>query len=142
MTPLQKHRSTVAVLIGAAVGNGISYAVLFVCGFFFLWYLVASGVPADQAYVKAHESTGYLAFAHIVAFACLLPGGVWTAKLSQVAPVRNAFIAGLVVSALTLLAYFMPYDLPAPNWSRAVAVLCPIFAYLVGAHLHGRKSAA
>ena len=143
MTPPRKHKSTVAVLVGAAIGNGISYAVLFVCGFFFLWYLVACGVPADQAYTKAHESTGYLGFAHTVAFVCLVPGGIWTAKLShEEALMRNALIAGLAISALTLLAYFMPYELPAPNWSRVVAVFTPILAYLVGARIHARKSAA
>ena len=55
---------------------------------------------------------------------------------------RVIVLAGLIVCTLTLLAYLMPYDTPAPSWSRIVAILSPLPAYLIGAVLHNRKSAA
>lgn len=142
MPDTPKNSATVAVVIGAAIGNGLAYAVLFVSGLVFVWYLVACGVPAELAYMRAHESVGYLIFAHTLAVASLVPGGYWTARLSSTSRIRNAVLAGLIVCTLTLLAYLMPYDIPAPWWSRVAAILSPLPAYLIGAVLHNRKSAA
>jgi len=135
-----QFRSAVAVFVGAAVGNGLAYAVLFTAGLVFLWYLVATGVPGNEVHAKAHQSTGYLLFAHILAFACLLPGGYWTARLSAKSSLRNAAFAGLIVCTLTFLAYLVPYDLPAPWWSRLVGILAPLPAFVLGAALYKRAA--
>jgi hypothetical protein len=135
-SPQRGPSAGTAVVIGAAVGNGLSYAVLFTCGLVFLWVLVFSGIPANDAYAKAHESTAYLLFAHSLGFACLVPGGVWTAKLSLDSHVRNALWAGVLVSLFAFLANFVPYYVPIPWWSRIASVALPVPAFLLGALLH------
>ncbi len=123
----------VAIVIGAAIGNGLSYAVLFVFGLIFLWTLVAGGIPGNEAYVQAYESTAYLLFAHAVGFLCLLPGGAWTAKLSGRSCIRNAAIAGCLVAVVALLSNLVPYYVPIPFWSRLASVLLPVPAFVMGA---------
>jgi hypothetical protein len=126
-------RPAVAIVIGAAIGNGLSYAVLFVLGLLFLWVLVAQGVSGNDSYAKAYESNSYLLFAHAVSFLCLLPGGAWTAKLSEASRVRNAALAGLLVALVGVLGNLVPYDLPIPLWSRLATALLPVPAFVVGA---------
>ncbi len=140
LSTTNKPRTAIAVVIGAAVGNGLSYSVLFVSGLVFLWILVLSGVPANDAYSRAYESTPYLLFAHALGFACLVPGGSWAAKLSYHAPVRNALLAGLLVALFTLLSNFVPYYLPIPWWSRLASVAAPVPAFLLGALLQRRAA--
>jgi hypothetical protein len=130
---LARSSDITAILVGAAVGNGSAYAVLFVLGGVFLWMLTLSGVPSAQLYVRAYQSTGYLLFAHLAGAAACLPGGYWAARLSESRPVRNAIIAGCLVSLLALCAYVVPYELPGPFWSHAASVILPIPAFLLGA---------
>ena len=125
--------SGTAVLIGAAIGNGISYAVLFVFGLVFLWSLALQGVPTQDLYVKAYQSTSYLAFAHIVGFLCLIPGGYWSARLSPNKPLLAALLAGGIVAAFTATTNLIPYELPIPLWSRITSVVAAIPAFGLGA---------
>lgn len=122
-----------AIVIGAAIGIGLNYVVLFVFGLIFLWLLVAGGISGTEAYVKAYESIAYLLFAHTVGFLSLLPGGAWTAKLSGRSRILNAAIAGSLVAVVALLGNFVPYDVPIPFWSRLASVLLPIPAFVMGA---------
>jgi hypothetical protein len=82
--------SAMAILLGAAIGNGIAYAVLSVCGVVFLWVLTAQGVPAQELYVRAYQSNSYLLFAHVVGLVCLLPGGYWGARAVRAIPRRSS----------------------------------------------------
>jgi len=125
--------SSAAVLLGAAIGNGIAYAVLFVCGLVFLWVLTAQGVPTQELYTRAYKSNSYLIFAHAVGLVCLLPGGYWTARLSRERPFLNALLAGILVSALALIQNLVPYNLPIPFWSRIASAVIPIPTFLLGA---------
>ena len=129
-------KPSTAVFIGAAVGMALSYVVLFVFGLIFLWALVAQGVPGNESYARAYESTPYLVFAHLVGFLCLLPGGLWTARLSANTSVRHALYAGLLVTLFALIGNLVPYYLPIPFWSKIASVLLPIPAFLIGARLH------
>jgi len=140
LSTTSKPHTAIAVVIGAAIGNGLSYAVLFVSGTVFLWVLVLSGVPANDVYSRAYESTPYLLFAHTLGFAFLVPGGIWAAKLSYHSHLRNALLAGLLVALFTLLSNFVPYYLPIPWWSRTLSVVAPIFAFLLGALLQRRAA--
>jgi hypothetical protein len=133
-------RPAAAVLIGAAIGNSLSYAVLFVLGLFFLWVLVAQGIPGNDAFARAYESTRYLVFAHLVGFLCLVPGGLWAARLSETSHIRNATLAGLLVAGFALLGNLVPYYLPIPLWSRVASVLLPVPAFVVGAVLQRRAA--
>lgn len=137
---VQSVSSATAVLVGAAIGNGLSYAVLFVFGLLYLWVLVAQGVPGNDAYARAYESMPYLVFAHLVGFLCLVPGGVWAAKLSSNSHIRNAALAGLLVAVFALLGNLVPYYLPVPVWSRVASVLLPLPAFLLGAVLQRRAA--
>jgi len=130
--------SQTAVLVGAAVGNGVSYAALFLMSLVFLWVLRAQGVAPQELYVRAYQSTGYLLFAHAVAFLCCAPGGYWSARLGPARPYLNAALAGSIVSALALSANLMPYDLPIPLWSRIASVVIPLPAFLLGARWQRR----
>ncbi len=132
------YRHVTAVVIGAAIGNGLSYAVLFALGLVFLWVLAWQGVPVAELYARAYASTPYLLFAHVVGFACLLPGGVWASKLSASSHHRNALLAGLLVAFLGVLANLLPYELPIPLWSRVATVFLPVLAFPLGARLHKR----
>jgi hypothetical protein len=132
-TNLRPVGHKVAIVIGAAIGNGLSYAVLFICGLVFLWTLVAKGIPGNEAYTQAYKSVAYLLFAHTVGFVCMLPGGAWTAKLSVRCCKRNAAIAGSLVAVLTLLSNLIPYYVPIPFWSRLLSFLLPIPAFVAGA---------
>ncbi|MCR6480699.1 hypothetical protein NU688_31410 [Variovorax sp. ZS18.2.2] len=134
-------RPVTAVLIGAAVGNALSYVVLFIFGLVFLWVLVAHGVPGNESYARAYESTSYLLFAHVVGFLCLLPGGLWAAKLSESSHIRNAVVAGALVAAFVLLGNLVPYSLPIPLWSRVASVVLPVPAFILGAMLQRRSEA-
>jgi hypothetical protein len=128
-----KVGSSAAIAFGAAVGNGIAYAVLSGCGLVFLWALVAQGVPTQELYSRAYQSNFYLIFAHVVGLGCLVPGGYWTARLSREGPFRNAWLAGLLISVFSLAQNLVPYNLPIPFWSRIVSVAIPIPAFLLGA---------
>ena len=134
--PLNEHvpsSSGTAVLVGAAIGYGISYAVLFVLGLVFLWALVLQGVPTQDLYAKAYQSTTYLAFAHSIGFLCMLPGGYWSARLSPTKPLLPALLAGGIVAMLAAAANLMPYELPIPLWSRITSVIAAVPAFALGA---------
>lgn len=138
-------KPTVAVLLGSAVGIALSYVVLFVSGLVFVWALVWNGVPENESYARAYESTVYLAFAHVLGFACMLPGGLWAARFSERAHTRNAAIAGLLVALFALTANLVPYYLPVPFWSKVASAVLPIPAFILGAALHrnvGRENNA
>lgn len=124
---------TTAVLVGAAVGTGISYAVLFLSGLVFLWVLATQGVPTQELYSRAYQSTPYLAFAHALGFLCLVPGGYWSARLSKSKPLLTAVLAGCLVAAFTLLTNLIPYELPIPLWSRIASVVSAVPAFWLGA---------
>lgn len=128
-------KPSTAVFIGAAIGMALSYVVLFIFGLIFLWTLVAQGVPVNESYARAHESTPYLVFAHVVGAMCLLPGGLWTARLSANTSVRHPLYAGLLVALFALIGNLVPYYLPIPFWSKVASVLLPIPAFLIGAWL-------
>jgi hypothetical protein len=128
-----KVGSSVAVVFGAAIGNGIAYTVLSGCGLVFLWVLVAQGVPTRELYSRAYQSNSYLIFAHVVGLGCLLPGGYWTARLSREGPIRNAGLAGILISVFSLTQNLVPYNLPIPFWSRVASAAIPIPAFLLGA---------
>jgi hypothetical protein len=131
-----------AVLIGAAIGNGIAYAVLWVVSIGFLWLLTLQGVPTEELYVRAYASTPYLVFAQAVAFVCLLPGGYWSARLSPSNGTAAALWAAFVMTALVALEYIAPYQLPIPAWSRVLSLLSPFPAFWLGAVIWHRKDAA
>lgn len=131
-----------AVLIGAAIGNGIAYAVLWVVSIGFLWLLTLQGVPTEELYVRAYASTPYLVLANAVAFVCLLPGGYWSARLSPSNGTAAALLAALVMAALAALEYIAPYQLPLPTWSRVVSLLSPFPAFWLGAVIWRRRDAA
>lgn len=122
-----------AILVGAAVGNGIVYATLFVTVWVYLWGLSAAGVPDADLYTRAYESTWYLLFAHLVGLLSLLPGGYWSARLSTERHLFHAMLAGLIISGFSLLQCTFPYELPIPLWSMIVSVVVPIPAFLLGA---------
>jgi hypothetical protein len=124
---------SVAVLVGAAIGNGIAYAVLSISGLVLLWVLTAQGVPAQELYSRAYQSNAYLLFAHFVGLVCLLPGGYWAARLSREGPVLSALLAGSLVSVFTLAQNFVPYNFPIPLWSRVASIAIPIPAFALGA---------
>jgi hypothetical protein len=126
------------VLIGASIGNGISYAVLSVSGLAFVWVLAAGGVPAQEIYSRAYQSTGYLIFAHLLGLICLVPGGYWTARFSTERQLGNAVFAGILLSLFSLLQTFVPYNTPIPLWSQLASVLIPVPAYLLGAYIWRR----
>jgi hypothetical protein len=128
-----KVGSSVAILLGAAIGNGIAYTVLSVSALVFLWALVAQGVPIQELYTRAYQSSSYLIFAHIVGIVCLLPGGYWAAHLSRKRHFLNAFLAGFLVSVFSLIENLVPYNLPIPFWSRVASAAIPIPAFLLGA---------
>jgi hypothetical protein len=136
--PRPEVRASAAVLIGAAVGSALSYVVLFIFGLVFLWVLVAQGVPGNESYARAYESTTYLAFAHAVGFICLLPGGYWASRLSQRRHSRNAALAGAMVAVFAVIGNLVPYYLPVPLWSRIASIILPIPAFLLGAWLQRR----
>src|SRR5262249_36777958 len=98
------------------------------------------GVSGNNAYARAHESTLYLVFAHLVGFLCLLPGGLWAAKLSTSSQIRNAVLAGVLVAAFAFLGNLVPYSLPIPFWSRVASVLLPVPAFILGAMLQRRAA--
>jgi hypothetical protein len=129
-------KPSTAVFIGAAIGVALSYVVLFIFGLIFLWTLVAQGVSGNDAYARAYESTSYLLFAHLVGFLCLLPGGLWSVRLSANSGFRHALYAGLLVTLFALIGNLVPYYLPIPFWSKVASVLLPVPAFLLGARLH------
>ena len=122
-----------AVLIGAAIGCGISYAVLLIFGLVFLWILVAQGVPSQELYARAYQSTGYLVFAHLTSVFCLAPGGYWSTRLDPTNSLVSAVIAGALVSVFSMTSNLLPYELPIPMWSRILSVVIPIPAFSIGA---------
>jgi hypothetical protein len=132
-------RHSVAVLIGAAIGNGIAYGVLAVCSLIFLWVLTAQGVPIQDLYSRAYQSDTYLIFAHLVGLACLMPGGYWAARLSRGRTTLNVSLAGSLVSIFALLENVTPYIAPIPLWSRVASVAIPVPAFILGA-LYWRRA--
>lgn len=142
LAPLPEQATRVritAVLIGAAIGNGIFYAVISVLGMGYFWLLVLQGVPTEQLYVHAYASTPYLVVAHAVGFVCMVPGGYWSARLSPNAGTATALWAAAAMAALATLDYVAPYEFPIPGWSRVVSLLGPFPAFWLGAVLWTRE---
>ncbi|ODU46710.1 hypothetical protein [uncultured Aquimonas sp.] len=140
-TPLAEQATRLritAVLVGAAIANGIYFGVMSVLGLGYFWLLVLQGVPTDQLYAHAYASTPYIAFAHVVGFACMVPGGYWSARLSPNAGKAAAQWAAVVLSALAALDYLSPYEFPVPLWSRLASLLGPFPAFWFGAVLWSR----
>jgi hypothetical protein len=133
-------RAGVAIVIGAAIGNGIAYAVLFVLSLAFVWVLTLQGVKAPELYVRMGQSTSYLVLAHAAGFVSLLPGGYWSARLNPNRPLLAATGAGGIVVALTIASFLLPYDLPLPLWSRVTSVVDVIPAFVLGALWRRRSS--
>jgi hypothetical protein len=131
-----------AVLIGAAIGNGIAYAVLAVIGLGFLWLLRLQGVPIEELYVRMFASTPYLVLAHTAALICMLPGGYWSARLSPSKGTAAALWAAVLMAAFAALDLIAPYELPLPAWSRPVSLLSPFPAFWLGAVIWYRRDAA
>lgn len=125
--------SPVAVLIGAAVGNGILYAVVSTTALIFLWHLTYQGVSPGNLYAKAYESTGYWIFQHVMTLLCLIPGGYWSAKLGPQSPYRHAFASGAVFTLFMVIHFFYPFEIPHPIWSRPLLLVTTIPAFLLGA---------
>jgi hypothetical protein len=95
--------------------------------------LALQRVPAQEIYAKAYQSTAYLVFAHVVGFMCLLPGGYWSARLSPSKPRLAALFAGCIVAVLSGAAFFMPFELTVPFWSRVTSVVAAVPAFAFGA---------
>ncbi len=125
--------SLVAVLIGAAVGNGILYAVSSTTALIFLWCLAFHGVSPESLYLKLCESTGYLVLEYVLSLLCLISGGYWSAKLGPQSPYRHALASGTVFTLLTVIHFFYPFEIPHPIWSRPLLLVTTIPAFLLGA---------
>jgi hypothetical protein len=130
----RKTVNWLAVVIGAAIGNGISYGVLSVAGVIFLRVLVAEGIPGNETYFRAYQSVGYLIVAHSIGFACLVPGGYWSARLGPMSSYRNAFNSGALLSLLVLIETYVPYNIPVPLWSQIASFFMPIPSFLLSAY--------
>ncbi|MTW09379.1 hypothetical protein GM658_02095 [Pseudoduganella eburnea] len=128
-----RGNSGTAVLVGAAVGIGISYTVLTVVGIIFLWVLTLQGVSLQDLYARAYQSTAYIAFAHVFGVLCHIYGGYWSARLASRKPLATALFAGAVVAVFTAITNLMPYELPIPLWSRIAGVLAPMPSFALGA---------
>jgi hypothetical protein len=122
-----------AILLGFSIGNGVSYAFLYIFGTVFLWILSAQGVPSQELYSRAYQSTEYLILAQSVALLTIIPGGYWCARLSPKNHIANALIAGLLLSLFSFVQLLIPYDVPNPTWSRIASVVIPVPAFLFGA---------
>ncbi|GAA5165542.1 hypothetical protein [Viridibacterium curvum] len=129
----------VAIVLGAVIGNGICYSVLYIFGLAFLWVLAMQGVPAQETYMQAYQSVPYLLACHTLGFLCLIPGGYWCARLSRDRHLMNAALAGVLMLLFNLTANLYPYDLPIPFWSRVVSLAASIPPFLIGAALWQRR---
>jgi hypothetical protein len=129
----QSTSDVTAILIGAAIGNGIAYALLSVFGVIFLWILVAQGVPTQDLVARVYQSTGFILFGHAVAFFCCSAGGYWSARLSRDRHLSAALAAGVLLSLLTVVVLLIPYSSPLPAWSNVASVIVPVPAFLLGA---------
>jgi hypothetical protein len=125
--------SLTAILVGFSVGNGVSYFFLYVFATAFLWVLAAQGVPSQELYSRAYQSTAYLIFAQSVALLTIIPGGYWCARLSPRNAMVNALLAGLLLSLFAFAQLLIPYEVPNPTWSRIASVVIPVPAFLLGA---------
>lgn len=132
--------SGTAVLIGAAIGNGISYAVLYVISLIFMWMLTWQGVEVQDLHAKAYQSVAFLVVAHSVGFLCLIPGGYWSARLSPRKPMATALLAGGIVATFTVVTNILPYEVPIPIWSRIISVVAILPAFAFGAALWQRAN--
>lgn len=132
--------SGTAALIGAAIGNGISYAVLYVITIIFLWVLTWQGVSVQDLQVKLYQSMAFLVVAHSVGFLCLIPGGYWSARLRPQKPMATALLAGGIVAMFTAITNILPYEDTTPVWSRIVSVVSIFPAFAFGAALWQRSN--
>lgn len=121
------------IVIGFCIGNGASYAILYVSGLAFLWILVAQGVTPQHAYAQAFQSNSYLLYTHALAFFATAFGGYWTARLSQRDPVWHALFAGVGMLLFGVVQFAVPYELPVPSMSRLITIVSPVPAFLFGA---------
>jgi len=119
-------------LIAFVIGVGASYSALYLSGLIFLWVLVAQGVPPEQTYARAYESTPYLIYAHTLGFVTTSVGGYWAARLSPNQALRVTVKAGLLASAFAFAQLSLPYDLPIPWWSQLASIAIPLPAFIAG----------
>ncbi len=82
-----------------------------------------------------------MVFASAVAFMCYIPGGYWSARLSQSNPLVTALLAGAIVGAFSAITNLMPYELPIPTWFRIAGMVVPLPSFALGAVLWRRVAA-
>jgi len=139
--PRARRLSATAIFIGFAIGNGASFAVLYLSALALFWVLALQGAQPHDLYPRAYQSHAYLAFAHTAGFATTAIGGYWCARLAPRGGVLNAALAGILLSVFVFAQMMIPYDRTViPGWSRALSLLLPVPAFICGALL--RRSRA
>jgi hypothetical protein len=71
------------ILVGAAIGAGASYVLLTLSGLAFFWLLAVQGVPSQELYARAYQTTWYVLAAYMVSAGCYAFGGYWTSRLAS-----------------------------------------------------------
>ena len=101
---LRPLRPATAVLVGAAVGNGMGYASSYLTSMAILWALVKLGMTAQDAHRWMSSSPATLAPLTLVGLWGLAFGGYWTARLQPMTPFKSAGLAGILMMTLTGVA--------------------------------------
>ena len=129
-----------AVIIAAAVGNGILYFAASVLAWAYMWHLSAQGATGMDLYLPLYQSTGYLLVAHVIGVFAMLTGGYWCARLSNDRRLFRAAMAGLIIVVQVILHLTSPHGQPYPFWTCVASLVMPIPVYVAGAMLWRRPA--
>jgi len=124
-----------AVLAGFLVGAGIAFVLHTVSGVALSWLLVGTGVRTEDLYSAMAELPVINAWAHLVNVAAMLCAGAGAAFLRPSSPILAALLVGAVMLGFVILQFITPYEHQAPLWSKALHLVIPIPAAVVGAWL-------
>jgi hypothetical protein len=131
-----RGRSLLAVVTaGFLLGTGLAFTVQTLSGVVLTWLLVSSGVRTEDLYSAMAESPGINLWAHLLNVAAVMCAGAATAWLKPEAPIATASWLGGVMVAFVVLQFAVPYDYPAPLWSKVLTLITPIPSAIGGALL-------
>lgn len=135
---LSPHSGREAVFLGVVIGLGFNFGVGSVVGWLFMWYLYMQGFTGRALYIPLYQSPSYLLVAHLIGMLATLCAGYWCARLDKERNLLHATLTGLIINAIVIVHYTMPYDQPYPFWSEVCSFIIPIPGCIVGTLLWRR----
>jgi len=123
------------------LGTGLAFTLQMLSGVVISWLLVGGGVRTDDLYYAMADSALINLWAHLLNVVAVLCAGATIAWLRPEAPAPCALWVGGAMVVFVAAQFAVPYENPAPLWSKALALLTPVPSALAGVWFWNRREA-